>query len=234
MFKQGFAPTFAAVAAILMSAMASAQSESEKFDRTVLPIPEPQRPLYTELDVRNVKAPPRFEVKAPAGAPNVVIVLIDDIGFGAAEHLRRPDPDADARPAGAGGPALQQLPHHGALLADAGRAEVRPQPPHGEHGLHHGDGDRASRATPARFPNATAPAGRDAAPERLQHRRLRQVARDGRLGDERLRAVRPLADAPGLRQVLRLHRRRDQPVGAATSTTASPRSNCRTTRTTTS
>jgi arylsulfatase A-like enzyme len=26
--------------------------------------------------------PPRFEVKAPDGAPNVVIVLIDDLGFG--------------------------------------------------------------------------------------------------------------------------------------------------------
>jgi len=51
-------------------------------DRTVLPIPEPKRPLYKELDARNVKAPPRFEVKAPAGAPNVVIVLIDDMGFG--------------------------------------------------------------------------------------------------------------------------------------------------------
>jgi arylsulfatase len=38
--------------------------------------------LYKELDARNVKAPPRFEVKAPAGAPNVVIVLIDDMGFG--------------------------------------------------------------------------------------------------------------------------------------------------------
>src|SRR5665648_339068 len=60
-------------------AIASAQ---EKLDRTVLPIPEPQRPTYSELDARNVKAPPRFEVKAPKGAPNVVIVLIDDIGFG--------------------------------------------------------------------------------------------------------------------------------------------------------
>ncbi|MEE4113703.1 MAG: arylsulfatase, partial [Desulfobacteraceae bacterium] len=37
---------------------------------------------YSELDVRNVQAPPRFEVKAPKNAPNVVIVLIDDIGFG--------------------------------------------------------------------------------------------------------------------------------------------------------
>ncbi len=55
---------------------------SDNLDRTVLPIPEPKRAPITELDVRNVKAPPRFEVKAPAGAPNVLIVLIDDMGFG--------------------------------------------------------------------------------------------------------------------------------------------------------
>lgn len=51
-------------------------------DRTILPIGEPVRPGYTELDVRNAVAPPRFEVKAPKGAPNVVVVLIDDQGFG--------------------------------------------------------------------------------------------------------------------------------------------------------
>jgi arylsulfatase len=50
----------------------------------VLPIPEPQYPPVTELDARKVKAPPRFEVKPPAGAPNVVIILLDDIGFGQA------------------------------------------------------------------------------------------------------------------------------------------------------
>jgi arylsulfatase A-like enzyme len=51
-------------------------------DRTVLPIHEPAAAAITELDARNAKAPARFEVKAPTGAPNVVIVLIDDIGFG--------------------------------------------------------------------------------------------------------------------------------------------------------
>ena len=51
-------------------------------DRTVLPIKEPENPAITELDARNAKAPSRFEVKAPDRAPNVVIVLIDDIGFG--------------------------------------------------------------------------------------------------------------------------------------------------------
>jgi len=50
-------------------------------DRTVLPIPEPVPPLYDELDVHNAKPPPRFEVKAPQGAPNVIIVLVDDLGF---------------------------------------------------------------------------------------------------------------------------------------------------------
>ena len=58
-------------------------SAQDKLDRTHLPIQEPKRPTYSELDVRNVKEkPPFFEVKAPKNAPNVVIVLIDDIGFG--------------------------------------------------------------------------------------------------------------------------------------------------------
>jgi arylsulfatase A-like enzyme len=72
---------------------AEAQSNpraNAQLDRTVLPIPEPKRQTYKELDARNAKAPPRFEVKAPAGAPNVVIVLIDDIGFGAASAFGGP------------------------------------------------------------------------------------------------------------------------------------------------
>jgi arylsulfatase len=52
------------------------------FDRTVLPIHEPKVEPIATLDARDAKPPPRFEVKAPQGAPNVVIVLIDDIGFG--------------------------------------------------------------------------------------------------------------------------------------------------------
>src|ERR1700720_2075317 len=60
---------------------AHAAAAADKLDRTILPIPEPKRAPITELDVRNAKAPPRFEVKAPKGAPNVVIVLLDDLGF---------------------------------------------------------------------------------------------------------------------------------------------------------
>jgi arylsulfatase len=59
-------------------------------DRTSLPIREPARPKYSELDARNVTPPPRFEVKAPAGAPNVIVVLIDDMGFGVSETFGGP------------------------------------------------------------------------------------------------------------------------------------------------
>jgi arylsulfatase A-like enzyme len=55
---------------------------TSSLDRTVLPIPEPKLAPITTLDARNAKAPPRFEVKAPTKAPNVLIVLIDDMGFG--------------------------------------------------------------------------------------------------------------------------------------------------------
>jgi arylsulfatase len=51
-------------------------------DRTVLPIPEPTHVHSTVLDARNATPPSRFEVSAPANAPNVLIVLIDDMGFG--------------------------------------------------------------------------------------------------------------------------------------------------------
>ena len=79
-----------AIAATLLAGLCTAASAQEKLDRRVLPIPEPQRPAYRELDVRTETPPPRFEVKAPAKAPNVVIVLIDDVGFGATSTFGGP------------------------------------------------------------------------------------------------------------------------------------------------
>ncbi len=64
------------------TARAAHEAAAPSLDRTTLPIPEPKIPPSTVFDVRNAKAPPRFEVKAPAGAPNVLVVLIDDMGFG--------------------------------------------------------------------------------------------------------------------------------------------------------
>ena len=61
-------------------------------NRTVLPIPEPDYPRSTVLDARDAKPPPRFEVNPPRGAPNVLIVLIDDMGFGMPSAFGGPVP----------------------------------------------------------------------------------------------------------------------------------------------
>ncbi|MEJ1237338.1 arylsulfatase [Chryseolinea sp. T2] len=65
-------------------------------DRTMLPIREPIYPKDTILDARNAKVPARFEVKAPQNAPNVVIVLIDDQGFGQSSAFGGPVNEATA------------------------------------------------------------------------------------------------------------------------------------------
>jgi arylsulfatase len=56
---------------------------AQEINREVLPILTPEPPTYSQLDVRNTKPPKPFNVTAPKGAPNVVIILIDDVGFGA-------------------------------------------------------------------------------------------------------------------------------------------------------
>jgi arylsulfatase A-like enzyme len=69
--------------ALLFVGIATAQhADPRPLDRTVLPLQEPARLLYDQLEASKVQPPPRFQVKAPDGAPNVVIVLIDDLGFG--------------------------------------------------------------------------------------------------------------------------------------------------------
>ena len=55
----------------------------ENINREILPVVAPEPQTYSELDVRNTKPPVPFNVTAPKDAPNVVIVLIDDLGLGA-------------------------------------------------------------------------------------------------------------------------------------------------------
>ena len=86
--------TFLVTGMLLLQACTTSEegqkSSGDGFDRTVLPIKEPTRQTYTELDVRNATAPQRFHVTAPKGAPNVVVILIDDMGFGVSEAFGGP------------------------------------------------------------------------------------------------------------------------------------------------
>jgi len=68
----------------------AATDNADGFDRTSLPIKEPIRQTFKELDARNVTPPPRFNVTAPKGAPNVVVILIDDMGFGVTDVFGGP------------------------------------------------------------------------------------------------------------------------------------------------
>jgi len=64
------------------SAQQAAVAQEAQVDRTELPVKGPWYPPITTLDARDAKAPPVFEVRAPKDAPNVVVILLDDLGFG--------------------------------------------------------------------------------------------------------------------------------------------------------
>lgn len=74
----------------LLAGISVAASAREVIDRTILPIQVPQPHFYTQLDVRNATPPPVFEVKAPAGAPNVLIIIVDDLGFAGTDTFGGP------------------------------------------------------------------------------------------------------------------------------------------------
>ena len=60
-------------------------SEQDKTYRTVLPIPERAHIGLTTYDAKDpdTSFPPLEPLRPPAGAPNVLIVLLDDVGFAA-------------------------------------------------------------------------------------------------------------------------------------------------------
>lgn len=70
--------TLSGVLGLMMGCEGSAIAQGDALDRTSLPIQPPVSAPVTELDARNVTPPP-FNITPPEGAPNVVIVLIDDI-----------------------------------------------------------------------------------------------------------------------------------------------------------
>src|SRR5215469_7112325 len=60
--------------------------------RSVLPIPDVPRTGLTTYDAKDpdTKYPPIRDLRPPQGAPNVLIILIDDAGFGSASAFGGP------------------------------------------------------------------------------------------------------------------------------------------------
>src|SRR5512136_1165620 len=67
-------------------------NQPDKILRAQLPIPEVPKWGLTTYDAKDpdTKYPPIEPLRPPAGAPNVLIVLLDDVGFGASTAFGGP------------------------------------------------------------------------------------------------------------------------------------------------
>jgi arylsulfatase len=65
---------------------------ADEIQRTVLPIPDRQFVGLTTYDAKDpdTQFPPIREIRPPEGAPNVLVILIDDCGFGASSAFGGP------------------------------------------------------------------------------------------------------------------------------------------------
>jgi len=66
----------------LVASQVPAQSQTAT-DRTLLPLPDTPSGGRAGLTINDSQMPRIEPIRPPAGAPNVVIVLLDDVGFGA-------------------------------------------------------------------------------------------------------------------------------------------------------
>ena len=98
-------------------------SEQPAVRRDILPIPDPQHVGLTTYDAKdpNTKYPPITELRPPEGAPNVLIVLIDDVGFGASSAFGGPCNTPTAERLAAGGVKLNRF-HTTALCSPTRQA----------------------------------------------------------------------------------------------------------------
>ena len=198
----------------------------------VLPILPPKQPPITEPDWRKVPQPKPFQVRPPKGAPNVLIVLLDQTCYC--------DPSTFGGPINF--PTLDRLAKEGltytnfhvnSLCSPSRTALLTGRNQHQYSQAAVVDG---ATSYPGRYRHAAEERRddrRDPAPMGLLHVHVRQEPRDPAVGDERQRAVRPLAGPQGFEKFYGF-------IGGEKSlfnpylSTGRPSSGCRATRTTTS
>src|SRR5580765_2035300 len=92
--------------------------------REVLPIPDRTPVCLTTYDAKDpdTKFPPIRPLRPPAGAPNVLIILLDDVGFGASSAFGGPCQTPNAERLAAGG--LKYTRFHTTALCSPTRAAM--------------------------------------------------------------------------------------------------------------
>ena len=128
-------------------------------DRSHLPIRRPAFSGVVEQDARRIAA--RLE---PHRAPDAARGRAERAAgahrrrrLREPEHVRRPDPDAELHPHRRGRGALQPVPRHRAVLADARRAADRAEQPRAWASARSASSRAASRATRRTLPRDCAP-----------------------------------------------------------------------------
>ena len=178
-------------------------------------LPPPSQKFGGEIELNAAQSKPYWPMRVvpPKGAPNILLIMTDDVGFGAPSTFGGviPTPALD-RIANNG---LRYTNFHSTSLCSPTRAALIT----GRN--HHSVGfgvvseavDRLSRLQ-QRHRQRQRHHRPDPARERLPHLVVRQGPQHADLPGEPGRAVRPVADRHGLRIFLRLRRRRHEPVGA--------------------
>ena len=67
-------------------------ASNDSLQRSVLPIPDRRPVTLTTYDAKDpdTKFPPITPLRPPTGAPNVLVILLDEVGFGAASAFGGP------------------------------------------------------------------------------------------------------------------------------------------------
>ena len=193
----------------------TAASDQPEVRRDILPIPDVPHVGLTTYDAKDpdTSYPPIRDVRPPKGAPNVLVILIDDVGFGASSAFGGPCQTPNFEKLASGG--LKYTRFHTTALCSPTRQALLTGRNH--HSVGMGSITEIATAAPGYtsvLPNTKAPLATDPEAQRLFDRAVRQVPRGAGLADQPGRAVHGVADRRRrVRVLLRLHRRREQPVG---------------------
>ena len=182
--------------------------------RAVLPIPDRPDLGLTTYDAKDpdTSFPPIEPLLPPEGAPNVLVILLDDIGFGASSAFGGPCHTPTAERLAGRGLKYTRF-HTTALCAPTRQALLTGQePPLGLHGKHHRDG-HVGTGTEFASTQHQGPVGHDVEAQRLLDEPVRKVPRGAGLAVLPHGTIRHVALGWGwVRVLLRLHRRGEQPV----------------------
>ena len=162
--------------------------QQDAIQRNVLPIPDVTPIGLTTFDAKDpdTKFPPIRQLRPPKGAPNVLVVLIDDAGFGSSSAFGGPCHTPNFEKLGANGLKYTRFHTTALCSAYARRAgSVRPEPSHRRHGARSLNLQLPHRVRNSMKPEHLCGPGRNAEAQRLLHGTVWQVSRSPGVGDQR-------------------------------------------------